>query len=116
MRLLGKRWIALTLAVLLTVGIFAYVMGGINAPSAANRYRTTLAHGGEVIWRGLSGVVQRNTNYSGYTPLADIPETENGYVPQGYCYCEAADAYIISYYHDKDASVLSMVDAKTGKR
>ena len=116
MRLLGKRWIALTLAVLLTVGIFAYVMGGINAPSAANRYRTTLAHGGEALWRGLSGIVQRSTNYTGYTPLADIPETENGYVPQGYCYCEAADAYIISYYHDKDASVLSMVDAKTGKR
>ena len=116
MRLLGKRWIALTLAVLLTVGIFAYVMGGINAPSAANRYRTTLAHGGEVLWRGLSGIVQRSTNYTGYTPLAVIPETENGYVPQGYCYYEAADAYIISYYHDKDASVLSMVDAKTGKR
>lgn len=116
MRLLQKRWLAFTLALLLSAGIFGYVVSGVNAPSAANTYRTSLAHSGEVLWRGLSGIVQRSTNYTGYTPLAAIPETEKGYVPQGYCYCEAADAYIISYYHDDEASILAMVDARTGKR
>lgn len=55
-------------------------------------------------------------NYFDYYELCDIPETENGYVPQGYCYSETEDLHFISYYHDENASVISVVDGENGSR
>lgn len=55
-------------------------------------------------------------NYSDYTELCEIPETENGYVPQGYCYNEKEKLHFISYYHDDAASVISVVDAESSKK
>ncbi len=55
-------------------------------------------------------------SYSDYTEISLIPETENGYVPQGYCYSESLDMHFVSYYHDEKASIISIVDGKSGNR
>lgn len=55
-------------------------------------------------------------NYLDYYELCEIPETENGYVPQGYCYSEKENLHFISYYHDDSASVIAVIDAKSGSR
>lgn len=55
-------------------------------------------------------------DYSDYTELCDIPETENGYVPQGYCYSESLKLHFISYYHGDNASIISVVNAENGEK
>lgn len=55
-------------------------------------------------------------SYSDYSELCEIPETENGYVPQGYCFSESKNLHFISYYHGENASVISVVDAESGSR
>lgn len=55
-------------------------------------------------------------NYSNYSELCEIPETENGYVPQGYCYSESEKLHFISYYHSEKASLISVVDAGSGSK
>lgn len=55
-------------------------------------------------------------SYSDYSELCEIPETENGYVPQGYCFSESENLHFISYYHSEKASAISVVDAGTGSR
>ena len=55
-------------------------------------------------------------SYSDYTELCKIPETENGYVPQGYCFSKEENLHFISYYHDKSASVIAVIDAVSGEK
>ena len=55
-------------------------------------------------------------NYSNYSGLCDIPETENGYVPQGYCFSSEKNLHFVSYYHDEKPSVISVIDAESGQR
>lgn len=55
-------------------------------------------------------------NYLDYYELCEIPETENGYVPQGYCCSEKENLHFISYYHDDSASIISVIDAESGIR
>ena len=112
---IGKA-IAVVLACAIVAGVAGYFAGGVNTPRAVTGYRAFLANATEYIGRGVRGAIKTDNDYTGYTELAAIPETENGYVPQGYCYCEAAGAYVLSYYHDDKASVLSFVDAATGER
>ena len=59
---------------------------------------------------------ENRKNYADYTELCSIPETENGYVPQGYCLSENGDSHIISYYHAEKASILVFVNAETGEK
>ena len=59
---------------------------------------------------------ENRKNYADYTELCSIPETENGYVPQGYCLSENGESHIISYYHAEKASVLVFVNAETGEK
>ncbi len=68
----------------------------------------------EQLFRTLASKTEKRNNYDEYTELCTIPETENGYVPQGFCYCEKADKYVITAYHDEKASVLIFVDAENG--
>lgn len=70
----------------------------------------------ETAVRMLRSCFEFRNNYSDYTELCEIPETENGYVPQGYCFSETLNCHIISAYHDKEASILIFVDAESGKR
>ncbi len=108
--------IAIVLACAIVVGVAGYFIGGVNTPRAATGYRAFLANATEYIERGVRGAVKSDNDYTGYMELAAIPEVENGYVPQGYCYCETLNSHVISYYHDDEASVLSFVDAATGER
>lgn len=108
--------VAVVLVCVIVVGVAGYFAGGVNTPRAVTGYRAFLANVTEYIGRGVRGAIKTDNDYTGYTELAAIPETENGYVPQGYCCCEAAGAYVISYYHDEKASILSFIDAETGQR
>lgn len=57
-----------------------------------------------------------SADYPDYVELCDIPETENGYVPQGYCFSESENLHFISYYHDDAASAVAVIDAVSGAR
>lgn len=103
--------VLLSAIVLCTVG---YFVGGIGTPRAATEYRKCLANTAETAARAVRGAVKSDNNYENYQPIADIPETENGYIPQGYCFCEALNAFIISYYHAENASILSFTDKEIG--
>lgn len=68
----------------------------------------------ENIERFFRKTFETRKNYSDYTELCSIPETENGYVPQGYCLSEDGKSHIISYYHADKASVLVFINSETG--
>lgn len=77
-------------------------------------------------FRVLSGMAQevkrtvfspvKTEKFASYTPLFPTPEVENGYVPQGLCYLEAAGVYVLSAYHETQPSVLVLADAANGAR
>lgn len=112
-RKIGKG-ICIVLICILLVGLLAYIVGGLQTPRAVTGFRAGLANTSEWILRGVRGFFKSNNDYGGYQELCVIPETENGYVPQGYCYCEALNMYVISYYHGDAASVLSLADVQSG--
>ncbi|MBR4728408.1 MAG: hypothetical protein IK080_11030 [Clostridia bacterium] len=58
----------------------------------------------------------RTQAFAPYTPLFPTPEVENGYVPQGLCYLEKAQVYVLSAYHETQPSVLILTDAAAGTR
>ncbi len=55
-------------------------------------------------------------NYNHYYEICEIPETENGFVPQGYCFSKEENLHFISYYHEEKASVISVVSAESKSR
>ncbi len=111
-----SKGICIALACVLLICVLAYIVGGLQTPRAATGFRAGLANTSEVISRGLRGFFKSDNDYAGYRELCAIPETENGFVPQGYCYCEALDMYVISYYHSEAASALALVNAENGTR
>ncbi len=70
----------------------------------------------ELVERTLRSKFEFRNNYAGYTEICTIPETENGYVPQGFCITEDESAYVVSYYHADKASVIAFVDASSGEK
>lgn len=102
-----KRIIALILAVSLLFSGFS--LGGVSD------FRRTAEGYIEMAVRLVRGYLGIRS-YSNYEELCDIPETENGYIPQGYCYNEEKNLHFISYYHDENASIISVVDAESGER
>lgn len=109
-----RRGIAVVLLSALVLCTVGYFVGGINTPRAATEYRKFLANTAETVTRAVRGAVKSDNNYENYRPICAIPETENGYIPQGYCFCEALNQFVISYYHAENASVLSFTDAQSG--
>lgn len=110
-----RRGIAIVLLSALVLCTAGYFVGGTNTPRAATEYRKFLANTTETVVRAVRGAVKSDNNYENYQPIANIPETENGYIPQGYCFCEALNAFVISYYHAENASILSFTDKESGE-
>ena len=110
-----RRGIAIVLVSAILLCTVGYAVGGINTPRAATEYRKFLANTAETVTRGVRGAIKSDNDYENYQPICNIPETENGYIPQGYCFCEALKLHIISYYHAENASVLSFTDAESGE-
>lgn len=69
----------------------------------------------ENIERFLRSTFETRNNYAPYTELCEIPETENGFVPQGYCLSEDGEYHIISYYHSEKPSILAFVNSSNGE-
>ena len=70
----------------------------------------------ENVERFFRKTFETRKGYSDYSEIFSIPETENGYVPQGYCLNEDGNSHIISYYHADKASVLVFINAETGEK
>jgi len=88
---------------------------GIFAGTPSNARRTIEGYA-ETFFRVIGSYFQLRNNYSEYTELCPIPETENGYIPQGYCQSESLNCHIVSAYKEKSASALIFVDSENGKR
>lgn len=112
-KIIIKIIVALVLvALVLFVSVF---LSGINSPKLANKYSEFVFNSSETVERFIERLAYRD-DFDKYNVLATIPETENGYVPQGYCYCESQNLYAISYYHDEKPSIIAFIDAKSGLR
>lgn len=49
--------------------------------------------------------------------VCDIPELDRDFVPQGFCYVDSLDCFAVTFYSTGDEnSIVSLVDAKSGKR
>lgn len=109
-----KKLTALAFAIMLVFSCFSLNAFAADGGNISNLRRTV-----EGYFETISRVLRSNLEskkYDAYSELCDIPETENGYVPQGFCYSEATDCYYISYYHKTAASIISVVDAKSGEK
>lgn len=109
-----KKLISIFLVLIIAFSCFsmnAFAFGGGNV----SNFRRTVEGYIETITRVLRSSLE-SKKYDVYTELCDIPETENGYVPQGFCYSEATDCYYISYYHKTEASIVCVIDAKSGEK
>ncbi len=111
-----KRLISIILAIVIAAGCAmpSYAASGKNAKGVSNIIRTIdgLIENAE---RLIRSKIENRKNYADYTELCDIPETENGYVPQGFCIAEDGESYIVSYYHSEKASIIVFVNAETGE-
>lgn len=107
--------IFLTIFVVLVLLFISVFLSGINAPKQSNKYSETFFNISETAERFVERLAYTN-NFDEYKVLSEIPETENGYVPQGYCYCENQNLYAISYYHDEKPSIIALIDSESGLR
>ena len=89
--------------------LFAFFMvtvilfSGFSVTGEVSDLRRTVEGYIEIAVRALRGTFGVR-EYSDYEELCLIPETENGYVPQGYCYSENFKLHFISYYHETFSS------------
>jgi len=91
------------------------LLSGFSVSGEIGDFRRNIEGYTEIVVRALRSAFGIRS-YSDYTELCDIPETENGYVPQGYCYSESEKLHFISYYHSEKASIISVVDAESGNK
>lgn len=102
---------------LICLGIFLSVfISGVGAPKQANVYSKAFANVSETVLRFCERFNYSNNDFDEYNVITSIPETKNGYIPQGYCYCEEQKIYAISYYHDEKPSIIALIDAETNLR
>ena len=112
----SKRIISLLLAIVIAVSLAfsASAASSENAVTVSSFVRTVDGLF-ENLERLIRSKLENRKNYADYSELFAIPETENGYVPQGYCLSEDGEHHIISCYHSENASVLVFVNAETGE-
>ena len=113
----SKRIISIILALVLAVccAVPSYAVSGAGKSGVSNIIRT-IDGVFENAERLIRSKLENRKNYAEYTELCTIPETENGYVPQGFCISEDGKSYVISYYHSEKASILVFVNAETGEK
>ena len=104
----------LCLCLLLGTGVTAF---------AQNDYPETISEAtrifdgiGELL-KSFIGLFSLKFRYPDCEKLCPIPELENDFVPQGFCYVDSLDMFAITYYSSGDEnSILSLIDAKSGER
>lgn len=104
----SKRIIALIMAA-------SFLFSGFAVTGEVSEIRRTVEGYAEIVHRAIRSAFETR-KYSNYTELYDIPETENGYVPQGYCVNSEMNLHFISYYHSKNATIIAVVDGENGNR
>ncbi len=111
-----KKILSVILALIIAVScaVPSYAASGKSAKGVSGIVRT-IDGLLENVERLIRSKTENRKNYADYTELSTIPETENGYVPQGFCVSEDGESYVISYYHAEKASILVFVNAETGE-
>lgn len=104
--------LAIAIAVCCAVPSFAASDAGKSGVSKIIRTIDGIFENAE---RLIRSKFENRKNYAEYSELCDIPETENGYVPQGFCISEDGESYIVSYYHSEKASILVFINIETGE-
>lgn len=57
------------------------------------------------------------SRYPNSHPVCDIPELDNDYVPQGFCYIDSMNLFAVTYYSAGDEnSILALINPETGER
>lgn len=110
----AKKLLGLLLAVVIAFSSVA--PAGAAAASGVNNIVRIIDGIFENAERLFRSFLENRKNYDSYEQLTAIPETENGFVPQGYCISENGESHIISYYHAEKASILVFVNAETGEK
>ncbi len=105
---MAKKIIAFILAA-------SFLFSGFSLTGEVSDVRRNIEGYIETVVRAVRGIFDIRS-YSDYTELCEIPEVENGYVPQGYCFSEDYNLHFISYYHDDAATVISVVDGASGEK
>jgi len=108
------RFIFILSLITLTFFLSVYISGS-GSPKYANSYNKLIANFEETTERFFERLDYDN-NFDEYKDLFEIPETFDGYIPQGYCYYEEENVHIISYYHSEKSSIISVVNGDDGKK
>ncbi len=104
----NKRIIALVCAI-------SVLFSGFAISGQVSDIRRTLEGYLETAHRAVRAAFETRS-YSNYTELCEIPETENGFVPQGYCFSSENNLHLVSYYHSEKASIISVVNGENGEK
>lgn len=108
-----SAFLALTVAAMCVMPVSA--ASSAQAAKGVSDFIRTIDGIFENIERFFRSKTESRKNYANYTELCEIPETKNGYVPQGYCISEDGEYHVVSYYHSEKASILAFVDISTGE-
>ena len=105
---MAKKTVAFILAV-------SFILSGFSLTGEVSDVRRNIEGYIETVVRAVKSVFDIRS-YSDYTEICDIPEVENGYVPQGYCFSETHNIHFVSFYHDDAATVISLIDGESGEK
>ncbi len=108
------KFILVLSLIALTFFLSVYISGS-GAPKTANSYSELFANFEETTDRFFERWGYSN-DFDEYKSLYEIPETSNGYIPQGYCYYAEKNVYLISYYHSEKSSIITVVDGANGEK
>ena len=98
------------------VGISVTAFAAVEYPEPVPEAVRKLDGIGELC-KSFFGLFSLKFRYRDSEKLCEIPELEKDFVPQGFCYIEAENMFAITYYSDGDEnSVLTLIDAESGKR
>lgn len=104
----------LCLCIIFGSGISAFAQSGY--PETVTEFVRITDGIGELL-RSFIGLFSLKFKYPDCTKLHEIPELDNGYVPQGFCFIESENTFAVSFYsNEDDNSILSLVDAESDKR
>lgn len=63
----------------------------------------------------LPKLMDKRMEYSQCKIIYSIPKLDEGFVPQGFCYVDSLDLFVVSYYKRFFQSILTVIDASSGQ-
>ncbi len=111
-----KKLISILLCVCLLFGTGITAFAESGYPQNVSEF-SRITNGIGELFRSFFGLFSLKFRYPDCSRLYEIPELENDYVPQGFCYIDSHNMFAVSYYSTKDGnSILVLVNAENGER